>query len=79
MREINPKLPQPKPWNGAPGVPSGEPRPEPVQQQQRQMTKAESAVATHLGVSGMPLEAAAKLAVIILELRARIEVLEGRS
>jgi hypothetical protein len=78
MLEINEALPRPKPWNGARGVPSGEPRPEPVQQQQRQLTQAENAVATHLGVSGLPLESAARLAVIIIELRSQVEYLQQR-
>jgi len=76
--EINAALPTAKPWAGAPGVLSGEPRPMSVQQQQRQLSKAESAVATHLGISGIPLEAAAKLAVIITELRGQVEYLQGR-
>src|SRR5579862_7843669 len=74
--EINAALPTAKPWAGAPGVLSGEPRPMSVQQQQ--VSKAESAVATHLGISGIPLEAAAKLAVIITELRGQVEYLQGR-
>jgi hypothetical protein len=75
---MNAALPQPKPWSGAQGVVTGEPRPASVQAQTRQLTKAESAVATHIGISGIPLEAAAKLAVIIIELRSQIEYLQSR-
>jgi hypothetical protein len=79
MSEINPRLPQPKPWAGAQGIPSGESRAHlSVQAQQRQLTQSESAVATHLGVSGIPIEAAGKLAVIILELRSQVEYLQAR-
>lgn len=65
-------------WNGAEGIPAGEPRPTSVQAQQRQLTQAESAVAHHLGLSGIPIEAAAKLAVIILELRGQVDYLQSR-
>jgi hypothetical protein len=78
MRDINPALPTPKPWSGAPGVLSGEPRPEPVQEQQRRLTMAENALAHQLGTAGIPLDAAAQLAVIILEMRSQVEHLQER-
>jgi hypothetical protein len=45
----------------------------------RKLTPEEVSLMHHFGHGGIPLDAAAELAVIILDLRARIEVLEGRS
>lgn len=76
---MNTGLPTARPWNGAQGILSGESRAHlSVQAQQRQLTKAESAIANHLGLSGIPIEAAGKLAVIILELRSQVEYLQTR-
>lgn len=76
---MNTGLPTAKPWSGAQGIPSGESRAHlSVQAQQRQLSEAESAIAQHLGLGGIPIEAAAKLAVIILELRSQVEYLQTR-
>lgn len=71
---MNTGLPTAKPWSGAQGIPSGESRAHlTVQAQQRKLTPEESAVATFLGQAGIPLEAAGKLAVMILGLRKTTE------